>query len=129
MGRISGNIARISDLHIFENGDRSRTVVYLTVIENHDKSDGNGGRTPAGRTVYDVSFSIGQMAERVRGSFNVGDPVLIWDDDDKRRTSLNTSRANGEPEPVIKAYGLDIGLSCRYAKLCDLSVPSASAAA
>ncbi|MGW4720675.1 hypothetical protein [Nocardia sp. NPDC004260] len=127
MGRIQGNIARISDLKTFDNGDRTRIAVYVTVIDNHDRPDGNGGRVSAGHTVYDVCFSRGTMAERVIGSFNVGDPVLIWDDDDKRRASLNTNRANGEVEPVIKAQGLDIGLSCRYKMLADLS-PLAAAA-
>lgn len=126
MGKIQGNIARISDLKTFDNGDRTRIAVYVTVIDNHDRPDGNGGRVPAGRTKYDVCFSVGKMAERVIGSFNVGDPVLIWDDD-KRRASLNTNRANGEVEPVIKAQGLDIGLSCRYKMLADLS-PVATAA-
>lgn len=121
MGRIQGNIARISELHTFANDDRTRTAVYVTVIDNHDRSDGKGGHVPAGRTVYDVCFSVGKMAERVHGSFHVGDPVLIWDDDDKRRASLNTSRPNGEVEPVIKAHGLDIGLSCRYQRLGDLA--------
>lgn len=121
MGKIQGNVARISELQTFQNGDRTRTAVYMTVIDNHDRSDGNGGYQPAGRTVYDVCFSRGTMAERVRGSFRVGDPVLIWDDDDKRRTSLNTSRPNGEPEPVIKAQGIDCALSCRHKMLADLS--------
>ena len=127
MGRIQGNIARISDLQTFDNGDRTRIAVYMTVIDNHDRSDGKGGRVQAGHTVYDVCFSVGKMAERVHGSFNVGDPVLIWDDDDKRRASLNTNRANGEVEPVIKAQGLDIGLSCRYRVLADLSATPAAA--
>ena len=127
MGKIQGNVARISDLHTFENGDRTRVAVYMTVIDNHDRSDGNGGRIQAGRTVYDVCFSVGKMAERVHASYNIGDPVLIWDDDDKRRTSLNTSRANGDVEPVIKAQGLDIGLSCRYKPLADLSAAPVAA--
>ncbi|WP_280303230.1 hypothetical protein [Nocardia abscessus] len=113
---IKGNVARISELYEFEREDGTKkTTVYMTVIRNHDRKGENGERIPAGRTVYDVSFSAGTMAARVRDSFRPGDPVLI--EADNERTSLNTNRPDGEAEPVVKARGLDIGLSCRYRTL------------
>ncbi|MGW4719899.1 hypothetical protein [Nocardia sp. NPDC004260] len=115
---IKGNVARISELYEFEREDGTKkTTVYMTVIRNQDRKGENGERIPAGRTVYDVSFSAGTMAARVRDSFRPGDPVLI--EADNERTSLKINR-DGEAEPVVKARGLDIGLSCRYRPLSDV---------
>ncbi|MET8427763.1 hypothetical protein [Nocardia sp. NPDC004860] len=105
---IKGNIARTSGIQEFEeDGNKS---LYVTVIDNHDRSDGNGGYTPAGKTVYDVSFRNG-MAQRVRDSFKVGHTVLI--EAENVRASLTT--ANSETNPVMKARGIDIGRSPRLA--------------
>lgn len=126
MSVIKGNVARISELYEYDREDGTKkTTVYMTVIRNHDRKGENGERIPAGRTVYNVSFSTGTMAARVRDSFRPGDPVLIEATDE--RTSLNTNRPDGEAEPVVKARGLDIGLSCRYRTLSDVLAPAAAA--
>ncbi|WP_067721662.1 hypothetical protein [Nocardia yamanashiensis] len=105
---IKGNIARISDIREYDDGGTK--TLYVTVIDNHQRSDGNGGYIDAGKTVYDVSFRNG-MADRVHQSFAVGHTVLI--EAEAVRASLTT--ANGETNPVMKARGIDIGRSPRYA--------------
>ena len=107
---IKGNIARISDIR--EYAEEGNKTLYVTVIDNHDRSDGNGGYTPAGKTVYDVSFRNG-MAERVRQSLKVGHTVLI--EAENVRAALTTNPATGDTNPVMKARGIDIGRSPRFA--------------
>ncbi|GAB4590301.1 hypothetical protein [Nocardia sp. IFM 10818] len=106
---IKGNIARISDIKTYEDGGQT---LYVTVIDNHQRSDGNGGYVDAGKTVYDVSFRNG-MADRVHRSLEVGYTVLI--EADNLRASLTTNPNTGETNPVVKARGLDIGRSPRLA--------------
>lgn len=107
---IKGNIARISDIREYaEEGTKS---LYVTVIDNHQRSDGNGGYADAGKTVYDVYFRNG-MAERVRDTFAVGHAVLI--EAENVRASLTTNPNTRETNPIMQARGIDIGRSPRYA--------------
>ncbi|GAB2454118.1 hypothetical protein [Nocardia tengchongensis] len=107
---IKGNVARIGELQNFRTRTgEDRATVYITIIENHDRPDGHGGYEPDGLTVYRVRFSA-RMAERVHASFGIGDALLI--EATNLRASLDTAPGR-EPTPVIKARGIDAGLSVR----------------
>lgn len=108
---VKGNIAKISDPVVYEaTGTQPETIaVYVTIIDNHQRRT-EDGYTDTGSTAYEVRYS-GSMAMRVLGTFDKGDPVSA--EVRNLRTEVFTSR-KGEPLASIRAFGVDLSLSCRF---------------
>ncbi|NNH73713.1 hypothetical protein HLB23_28320 [Nocardia uniformis] len=108
---VKGNIAKISDPVVYEaTGTQPETIaVYVTIIDNHQRRT-EDGYTDTGSTAYEVRYS-GPMAMRVLGTFDKGDPVSA--EVRNLRTEVFTSR-KGEPLASIRAFGIDLSMSCRF---------------
>ncbi|RJO77635.1 hypothetical protein D5S18_07835 [Nocardia panacis] len=108
---VKGNIAKISDPITYEaTANQAETIaVYVTIVDNHQRRT-DDGYTDTGSTSYEVRYS-GSMAMRVLRTFDKGDPVSA--EVRNLRTEVFTSR-KGEPLASIRAFGIDLSLSCRY---------------
>ncbi|WP_194814603.1 hypothetical protein [Nocardia sp. XZ_19_385] len=109
---VKGNIAKISDPQIFEaTPTQAETMaVYVTIVDNHQRRTDDGGYTDTGSTSYEVRYS-GPMAMRVLKTFDKGDPVSA--EVRNLRTEVFSSR-KGEALASIRAFGIDLSMSCRY---------------
>ncbi|AYF75274.1 hypothetical protein D7D52_16925 [Nocardia yunnanensis] len=112
---VKGNIAKISDPVIYEATptQAESMAVYVTIIDNHQRRTDDGGYTDTGSTTYEVRYS-GSMAMRVLKTFDKGDPVSA--EVRNLRTEIFTSR-KGEPLASIRAFGIDLSVSCRYREI------------
>ena len=104
---VKGNIAAISEIRTLPAS--GAPIVTVTVIENHRRKV-EDTYVDDGRTVYEIGFTKA-ITERIVTSFRVGDAVLI--EADHLRTGTYTTRDN-QLGPVVKAWGIDIGLSVRF---------------
>jgi len=108
---VKGNIAKISDPVAYEaTGTQPETIaVYVTIIDNHQRRTEDGYQD-TGATSYEVRYS-GSMAMRILATFDKGDAVSA--EVRNLRTEIFTSR-KGEPLASIRAFGIDLSMSCRY---------------
>jgi single-stranded DNA-binding protein len=104
---VKGNVAAISEIRTLPASGKQ--VITVTVIDNHRRKVADE-YVDDGRTVYEISFT-NTITDRIANSFRTGDAVLI--EADNLRTSTYTTRGD-QLGAVIKAWGIDIGLSVRF---------------